>query len=1291
MIEISAPKRQSNNGVIMKKNDFLTIDDLKFEAAWSYENPTTGASYRNAVLQGKIFFSELKGSLTENDADGVTSVLESVYRDGDLKQKEIIRIVDYSGVKDIPVKARKKYSTLINRLNTQYNCIPSVTWICGATPLVQIQMRLFAVFVNQKFTFVNSVNDALRGIELSEKNMSLVTGYYDEKIILTPEHLNEFNAAFGKLLWEDETVPDHVTISSDNPLSILQHSLNVLQDDIYELLHGDQENASKLKEILNSVEAGVLIIKRSTRTTLFANSKAVELAQTIPGELIGRRCETLFQYDEKHRCPFYNTDQHEDKREMFFRTGRDSSIPVLKTVRPFIFNNEECLLETFIDIRDIKKSQHRFERLFNGNPALMAISSLPENIITHVNERLLTTLGLARDELIGKRVYDSGILTNHQYQHIEQQISLHGSISDYLIQMHCKNGAILEGVFSSEIIEDNGDKFLLSVIIDVTQRVTLEKTLSTERDHLTNIVEGANIGTWEWNIKTREFSINEEYGRIAGYSVEEISTLLREDWNILTYQDDLKSLKTQLQAHIDGRKPQYECEFRIIHKNGNPIWVHDRGKVIKRDAGNNPQVIYGVRTEITDRKEMEADLLNTIEQLSNERLLSKKLTIEANAANQAKSEFLANMSHEIRTPLNGIIGMSGLLLNTPVNEEQQRFAAAIKMSGESLLALVNDILDFSKIEAGKLELENIELDLVEIVEQVALSIAIRAEEKDIELIIDIDRNCPAKIKGDPARLSQILLNIISNAVKFTEKGEIVLSAGVFTDSDQKPFIRFSVKDTGIGIPAEKQSTIFEKFVQADASTTRRFGGSGLGLTISKSLVEKMGGEIGVISPTKIGDETINNGSEFWFTIPIDTTGAPERIEKNQGTKSKRILIIDDNNSSRRSLCAALDIGGFHTDSAADAQIGLSLLQKAYGTESSFDLVLIDKNMPEKNGETLGKTIKNDIVLQALPLILMVSMKDLANSSSFKQIGFTNCISKPVRTNELLTIVNKIFTGTTTNNVNIISKDNHTDVRSIFAGVRILLAEDNDVNQLVACGIMKLFGLEVKAVSNGSEAIRALETEHFDTVLMDVQMPELDGYEATKQIRDISSGVKNHQIPVIAMTAHAGATDREKCINAGMDDYCTKPIDPDNLKQLLLKWAANNNESALKVVNHVPDQLSSEEKNLIFDEKNLLERFMNNRDVARKVLSAFLNDLPGKIASIKKNAETGDNATCQFIAHTIKGIAGNLGAAAIMKTASDVENAVATENKAALIHLIQEIEHQFELFKITVEDLRPDSK
>jgi PAS domain S-box-containing protein len=1281
---------QANSSEIMEKKQILTIRDLQFDDAWVYSNPATGMLYRSGILPGKILFTEIKGSITEADVEGATPYLESVYRESCFDNVMFVRIVDYTGVKNATIKARKKYSALINRLNKEHHCKPSVTWICGAELLIQVQLRLFSFIVNQNFVFVKTVGEALCNISVTGEDIRSDTNHTDENITLTPAHLAEFYTAFGTLLWDEKlSKTESLQISRENPLAILQHSLDVLKNDIYDLLRSDQEYVNNLKGILNSVEAGVLIIKRSDHTTLFANFKAAELSQTTQDKLIGRKCEALFQYDKNHECPFEHTFMEHDKREVLFKTGNGLTIPVLKTVRPFTFNSEECVLETFIDIRDIKKSQHRFERLFNGSPALMTICSLPNSIVIDVNLRFLSTLGFTREEIIGKSVIDSGLVANpEQYRYVEQKIGLNGAISDYLIQIRCKNGTILDGVFSSEIIEDNGEQFLLSVIIDVTQRLALEKNLSTERDRLTNIVEGANIGTWEWDIKTQDFSINEEYGRIAGYTVEEISPLLRENWHTLTCHDDLKSMTNQLLAHIDGISTMYDCEFRIKHRDGNLIWVHDRGKIIKRDVNNNPQVLYGVRTEITDRKGMEEDLLNTIQQLSNERLRSGKLTVAANSANQAKSDFLANMSHEIRTPLNGIIGMSGLLLSTPVNEEQRRFSSAIKMSGESLLALVNDILDFSKIEAGKLELEIIELNLIEIVEQVVMMIAIRAEEKNIELVMYTDHNCPSKVKGDSARLRQVLFNIAGNAVKFTETGEIVIAANLILNQGQKPFIRFSVRDTGIGIPKHKQLAIFDKFIQADASTTRKFGGSGLGLTISKSLVEKMGGEIGLISPAI---EHSQSGSEFWFTLPIDVTDPSEKkCDFPEMVLGKKILVVDDNDSCRRALSALLDGCGFSTQNAADAQTGLMMLHNAAILNSAFDLVLIDLNMPQKDGEAFGKSIRNDPAFQNIPLVIMVSMKDLAKSEYYKQNGFTECISKPVRTTELFAILSKIFIGNDRYKKEQPLDDKYIEARAVLSGVRVLLAEDNEVNQQVACGIMKMFGLEVKTVVNGAEAIKALENESFNIVLMDVQMPELDGYEATKRIRDAASGVKNHFIPVIAMTAHAGADDRNKCMKAGMDDYLTKPVAPEELKQMLMKWTVGEEKPATEPDSSVPKD-NVKEKIIVFDEKNLLERLMNNSELAGRILTAFLDDVPRKIINIKSHAEAGDIATCKRIAHSIKGAAANLGANALKEIALAVENAGAADDKTALTSLVKEIEHQFEIFRITVEELKNNPK
>lgn len=1275
----------------MEKKQPLTIQDFQFDDAWVYRNGATGFLYRSGIIPGRVLLSEIKGCFTDADVEGVAPFLDAVYSNGCFENTEYIRVADYSGTTDSALKVRKKYSSLLNKLNKEHHCKPWITWICGADRLIQVQLQLFAHFVNQRFRFVKSLDEALSKIDLTDEKNTIGDDKISEIITLTRAHLTEFNAAFGKLLWDEKlTKTDHLTLSPDNPLSILQQSIDVLQGDIYELLRNDQENANNLSDILNTVEAGVLIVNRKSHTTLFVNFKAAQLAHTTREELINRHCSALFKYDKSHMCPFDITDVKLDKREMFFQAADGSTIPVLKTVKPFIYKGEECILETFIDIKEIKKNQHRFERLFNGNPALMAICSLPDKVLTQVNDRFIATLGFTREELIGKKTIDSPLLAHpEQCHYIDEQIRANGSVCDYLIEMRCKDGTTMYGVISIEVIEDHGEEFLLSVIIDVTQRIALEKNLSRERDHLNNVVEAANIGVWEWNIQTQEFTVNEEYGRIAGYTVEEISLLLMKNRYALVFTDDLKSVKHQLQAHIDGISPSYDTEFRIQHRNGSLIWVHDRGKIKKRDKDGNPQVFYGVRTEISDRKGIEEDLLNTIEQLSNERLRSGKLTVAANAASQAKSDFLANMSHEIRTPLNGIIGMSGLLLNTPVSEEQQRFAAAIKMSGESLLALVNDILDFSKIEAGRLELEIIELDLIDMVEEVAMMIALRAEEKHIELVIDIDHGCPAKVNGDPARLRQILLNIAGNAVKFTETGEIVIVARHVKDHEQS-YIRFSVRDTGVGIPQYKQSTVFEKFVQADASTTRKFGGSGLGLTISKSLVEKMGGTIGVISPATENAGTGHDGTEFWFTLPVEaTTQKGKQCEIQDIAQGKKILVIDDNDSGRRALCNLLRGCGFSTDCAADAENGLMMVCNAVSGNFSYDLVLIDMALPDRDGLTLGKKIKENTEFQNTPLVLMIAMKDLADVGRFKKSGITECISKPVRRNDLVYVLIKIFTGKSWHSEELRASSKTGKGKNALAGIRILLAEDNDVNKQVACGIMKMFGLEVKAVVNGAEAIKALEEEHFDAVLMDVQMPVLDGYEATKCIRDKTSAVKNRRVPVIAMTAHAGVDDRSKCLNAGMDDYLTKPLMAEELKKVLLKWTGGAQRTTDVSSDTDVNQGNVPKGFIVFDEKNLLKRLMNNRELAAKVLLAFLNDLPPKIASIKLLADAGDTETCARIAHSIKGAAANLGADAIREVACAIENAGVADDKKTLVNLVKEIEHQFELFKVAIEKLKND--
>jgi PAS domain S-box-containing protein len=1179
----------------------IRYSDLQFRNEWAFYNSDTQFVYRSGIIPGNVFFSEIHGLVNQSEVKLASSCIETAYRDGLFENKEFIRIVDYTDVKDASYRTRKEYSDLLNRLNQKYNCKPSVTWICGASLTVKTQLRLFSLFVNQSFRFVNSIEEAFEKINLKIKVHKYEDCEQASPVLLKAGHIAEISAICGDLLWNEIPLKGgKCIISDDNPLAVLREIFDVLKSDIYELRKNDRDHIKDLQAIL----------------------------------------------------------------------------------------------------LDITQTQEKFKHFFNSNPALMAISTLPEEEIIDVNEKFLSTLGYTREMVIGKNPSQLGIrISGGQFGAIQEQLISKGFVRNYPIELHGNNNLVVDGILSGEIIEEKGKRYLLSIIIDVTQQNALEKILSSERDRLKNIVEGANIGTWEWDIINRLPTINEEFARITGYTVEELVPLLSENWLCLTYDDDLNNISSQFNAHILGYTQFFDYEFRIRHKSGIHIWVHDRGKVIKRDANNSPQVISGVRTEISYRKEIEEDLLNTIEQLSNERIRSGKLTVAANAANQAKSDFMANMSHEIRTPLNGIIVMAGLLLNTSLNEEQRRFAEAVKMSGESLFSLVNDLLDFSKIEAGKLELESIEVNLIDIIEQVAMMTVVKAEEKNVELIINVDYNCPTIIIGDPGRLKQVLLNLTGNAIKFTDSGEVVISTKIISDSDALSKIRFSVKDTGIGISDEKQKLIFNKFVQADASTSRKYGGTGLGLAISKGLVQKMGGEIGVISPVVSSTGKESSGSEFWFTVPINVKPNSEWYRAPDNTVGKRVLVIDNNESSCLSLCSFFEGIGLKPCSVPDVSSGIRELANVSATSKYFEMILIDIKLHNNDHSILEYITNAGKVSRDISLIVMVSLKELLNRDYFRSVGFTDCIVKPVRPSELFAHIADKF-GSEKQSKTEHSHFDQSEKLENLSGLRILLAEDNAINRHVACGILKIFGLEATSVTNGIEALQLLEKEMFDIILMDVQMPDLDGYETTRLIRDLGSNVKNHNIPIIAMTAHAGAGDRDKCIAAGMDDYLSKPVIPAELKRLLKKWTQFKNESQVNNQNDTNTIVQTDQELVsgypiitergqsgIFDEKRFIARLMGNAEMANKIIATFLDDVPHKITDFKNFADVGDVVGCCRIAHSIKGAAGNIEASALQNVAIQAEKLCADKDAAALNRIVDEIEKQFDLFRAVVEHAR----
>ena len=1134
-----------------------------------------------------------------------------------------------------------------------------------------------------------------------------------------------------------------------------------------------------LESMLSHMADGVYAVNHEGMCT-FINAQALSMLGFTHEEVIGVDQHALFHHTKpdgtpyaQSACPVFQTVQDRTTRalqEQFIKKD-GSLLPVALTVAPLdvqggaivvfrdlsIFKTQQAALE---------QSQTLFKTLFEIFPEPIVIYDVATKLPVEFNHAAYEQMELDPQTYAKKPIGAFDAIESPQETQAHIQKILDKGSDSFDTQQRTTSGKILDVHVTVKLITMQGKRYFLTVMRNITSAVTYQRNLTVQNARMQSIIEGTNVGTWEWDILSGRTYFNERWAEIVGYTLEELQPISIETWMHLAHPNDLEQCNKKIQDHFEGKTDYYECESRMRHKEGHWVWVLDRGRVNVRDPKGKPLKMSGTHQDITDRKLIEealkaerdlfsqgpvltiewdpsshwpiryvsanvTDILGyTAEEMQSEDFLyaalihpddaqrifkevtyyienfinayeqsyrlrlkngtyrwfydftqlvrneegvlisirgymfdqtqlkqaqeeMQKAVQEAQEASSAKGQFLANMSHEIRTPLNAVIGLSSVLYDMGLGEKQRDYVQKIMLSSKMLLGIINDILDYSKIEAGKLVLETKPLKIEDVIEQLRVLFT-QTSKPGVELGFDVKNSVPYAIVGDELRLNQVLVNFLSNAVKFTSNGNVKLTVRLLERlGEHRAQLKFCVQDTGIGMSEEQISHLFEPFVQADSSTTRKYGGTGLGLVISKKIIEAMKGHL-------IVESQENVGSTFSFIIDVAVQswvkGSPQAL-------NARVLVVDDAAFSREILTEVLLGFGCHVVQASSGQEALEAITRADKAGTPFDFVLLDWAMPEMDGFAVVKTLESlhaqKLLHNKAPRIFIVSSKP-QKELPLEDLDISGFLTKPVTAQTLQDV---LFGAPAQTYMP------QTPIRKL-EGMRVLLVEDNALNVEVALLMLERIGVKADVAYNGQEGV-AMEKAHpkrYDAILMDVQMPIMGGYEAARLIRQT-----NTTIPIVALTAAAMIEDKTKAQEAGMSDHLSKPIDEQALYEILASYYGMEVPSIASII-----EISQE----VLDIAYITKLVGGKQESVKKLLTSFLTQLQEEFAALPTMLQT-PNQESSALLHALKGVSGNMGAKMLfalcvqieaqLKETGSVQTVQIMDFKTAIEQLIKAIE------------------